>query len=108
MGVSVLDTKSFDEKIINNGETALIDFFANWCMPCKMFSPVLDAVAEEYEGKVNCYKVDVDNDAEIAARYKIMSIPAILLFKGGEVVDSFNGSLPKEQVKDFLNKNLGE
>ncbi len=108
MGVGILDKNSFNEKIINNGETALIDFFANWCMPCKMFSPVLDAVAEEYKGKVNCYKVDVDNDAEIAAKYKIMSIPAVLLFKDGEVLDSFNGSLPKDKVKEFLNKNLGE
>ena len=107
MGASILDQKSFEEKIINNGETALVDFFANWCMPCKMFSPVLDAVAEEFEGKVNCYKVDVDNAADIAAKYKIMSIPAVLLFKGGEVLDKFNGSLPKDQVVEFLNKNLG-
>jgi thioredoxin len=108
VGATVLEKKSFDEKIINNGETALVDFFANWCMPCKMFSPVLDAISEEFEGKVNCYKVNVDNDSEIAAKYKIMSIPAILLFKDGEVLDSFNGSLPKEKVRDFLNKNIGE
>ena len=107
MGVSVLDKNSFEEKIIKNGEVALVDFFANWCMPCKMFSPVLDAVSKEYSGKVNCYKVDVDNNAEIAAKYKIMSIPAVLLFKGGEVLDSFNGSLPKEKVQEFLDKNLG-
>ncbi len=108
MGASVLDQKSFEEKILNSGETALVDFFANWCMPCKMFSPVLDAISEEYAGKVNCYKIDVDNDAEVAAKYKVMSIPAVLLFKDGEVLDSFNGSLPKDQVKEFLKKNLGE
>ncbi len=85
----------------------MLIFFANWCMPCKMFSPVLDAVAEDFAGKVNCYKVDVDNAAEIAAKYKIMSIPAVLLFKDGEVLDKFQGSLPKDQVADFLNKNLG-
>ena len=107
MGVSVLNKNSFEEKIINNGEVALIDFYADWCMPCKMFSPVLDAVAEEYTGKVNCYKINVDNDAEIAAKYKIMSIPAVLLFKDGEVLDSFNGSLPKDKVHTFLDKNIG-
>ena len=108
MGVTTLDLKSFEDKIIKNGETALIDFYANWCMPCKMFSPVLEAIAEEYEGTVNCYKVDVDKSGEIAAKYEVMSIPTIILFKDGERTDSFTGSLPKEKVRDFINKHIGE
>lgn len=107
VGVSVLDQKSFEEKIKNNGELALVDFFAKWCMPCKMFSPVLDSIAEDYSGKVNCYKIDVDNNSEIAADYKVMSIPAVLLFKDGKVLDRFNGSLPKDKVKNFIDKNIG-
>ena len=107
MAVSILDEKTFNEKIINNKETALVDFFATWCMPCKMFSPILDAIAEEFEGRVGCYKVDVDNGGDIPAKYEVMSVPSILLFKDGEVIDSFTGSLPKDRVKDFLVKNLG-
>ncbi len=108
MGATVLEKKSFDEKIIKNGETALVDLYADWCMPCKILGPVLDAIAEEFSGKVNCYKVNVDGAPEIAAKYKVMSIPTVLLFTGGELIDSFTGSIPKDQIKDFLDKNLGE
>ncbi len=107
MGAEILDITKFDARVIDGKETALVDFYADWCMPCKMFGPVLDSLADELSGKVKCYKINVDKDAEVAARYNVMSIPTVVLFKEGKKADSFTGSLPREKVKSFLEKNLG-
>lgn len=107
MGVEILNKDSFDSKIVEGRETALVDFYADWCMPCKIFGPVLESLSEDLKGKVNCYKVNVDNDGEVASRFGVMSIPTVILFKDGSKVDSFTGSLPKEKVKSFIDKGLG-
>ena len=107
MGVEIIDAKTFEKKITQDAETALVDFYADWCMPCKLMAPVMDALAEDLKGKVNCYKVNVDKEPEVAAKFNVMSIPTVILFKDGAKKDSFTGSLPKEKVKSFLEKNLG-
>jgi thioredoxin 1 len=108
MGAEILDSSKFTEKIINGKEIAIVDFFADWCMPCKILGPILDSVADNFKGKVNFYKLNVDTESDIAAQYNIMSIPSVVFFKNGTVVDNFVGSLPKEQIISFVAKNLGE
>ena len=108
MGVELIDIKDFDKKVIEEKETAIVDFYADWCMPCKIFGPVFKEVSEDYKGKVKFYKVDVDKNSEIAARFEVMSIPTTIFFKGGEKADSFTGSKPKDKLKEFIDKNAGE
>ena len=94
MSILHLTAGDFDE-VIGSGST-LVDFWAGWCMPCKMVSPVIEELAEEYEGKVTVAKVDVDSEGPIAMRYDIMSIPTVILFKDGAEKTRFVGVQPKE------------
>lgn len=98
-------------KIINEAEfnqitkekpLVLVDFFATWCGPCKMLSPVLEEVAQEMAGQIEIVKVDVDQQTPLAAQYKIMSVPTMLLFKNGELIQRISGYQPKQQLVSFL------
>jgi putative thioredoxin len=99
----------FKEKIIeaSKGVPIVVDFWAEWCMPCMMISPVLEKLAEEYAGKFILAKVDVDEAHQAAQTYRIMSIPCVKMFKNGELADEFIGALPEAQVREWLGKNLG-
>ena len=88
------------QKIIQNGYT-LVDFYADWCGPCKMLGPILEEVSHEYPD-VDFIKINVDNEQELAAEYRIMSIPAIFMFKDGEMVGKTGGLQPKEAIKNFI------
>lgn len=92
------------QKIVNDGYT-LVDFYADWCGPCKMLGPILEEVDSEYPN-VDFIKVNVDDEAELAATYKIMSIPAVFLFKDGQAIAKTGGLQPKEQIKNFIDNNL--
>ena len=89
-----------DEKLV------IVDFWAVWCGPCRMLSPVLDEVEEEMADKITVVKVNVDDADEIAMRYRIMSIPTLLFFKNGQVVDKTVGAMPKNLLIDKINANL--
>ena len=89
-----------DEKLV------IVDFWATWCGPCRMLSPLLDEVEEEMADKITVVKVNIDDADEIAMRYRIMSIPTLLFFKGGELVDKSVGAMPKNVLVDRINKNL--
>ena len=89
-----------------NGNLLLLNFWATWCAPCKAIAPVLEDLAAEYDGKAKVVKVDVTENQEIAARYGIRNIPALYLFKDGEVVDQVVGALPRSQLVNFVEKNL--
>lgn len=93
------------QSLINEGVT-LVDFWAPWCGPCKMIAPVLDELDGELTEEAKIIKVNVDEEGEISARYGIMSIPALLVFKDGEVVDQTVGYQPKEALEDLVNKHL--
>ena len=93
-------TKENFEEVKGSEKTVLLDFYADWCGPCRMLSPVVDQVAEE-NGEVFFGKVNVDEEKELASRYGIMSIPALVLFKDGKAVDSMVGFRPKERVAAF-------
>lgn len=86
---------NFQEKVIDSDKLTMIDFWAEWCGPCRAIGPVVDELAQEYAGKVNIGKVDVDKNPEVSAEYGITSIPAILFVKDGKVVDKLVGAQPK-------------
>ena len=86
--------------IIASGEPVLVDFWASWCGPCRMISPYVDEIAEEYDGKATVVKCNVDDCEDIAAEFGIRNIPTLLFFKGGQVVDRLVGAVPKKQMTD--------
>ena len=96
---------SFDE-LLQSEKLVIVDFWATWCGPCRMLSPLLDEVEAEMEDKVEVVKVNVDDADEIAMRYRIMSIPTLLFFKNGQVVDKTVGAMPKSTLVDKINANL--
>ena len=98
--------ENFQEEVLNAKEPVLVDMFATWCGPCKMMGPVIEEIAAEYEGKVKVGKLDIDQDPELTAQYKIMSVPTFLLFKDGEVLDKIIGGVPKEILTEAIDKLL--
>ncbi|MEX1011940.1 MAG: thioredoxin [Balneolaceae bacterium] len=101
-----LTDSNFAEEVENNDSPVLVDFWAEWCGPCRMVGPVVDELAGEYEGKAKIGKVNVDNNPQISVKYGIRSIPALLIFKDGEVVDQIIGAVPKNQIKKQLDAQL--
>lgn len=92
--VTVTDT-DFEETVLNSELPVLVDFWADWCMPCKMIAPIVEELSQEYEGKVGFAKVDVDSNPKTAMNYGIRSIPTLLIFKGGKPVEQIVGAVPK-------------
>ncbi|HUT86082.1 MAG TPA: thioredoxin [Elusimicrobiales bacterium] len=101
-----LKTQDFEGKVLKSQTPALIDFFADWCGPCKMLTPTLEELAKEYEGKVNIYKVNVDEEGELATKYQVSSIPTLMFFKDGQIMDKAMGALPKSELVDKIKKHL--
>lgn len=97
---------SFEQDVLNSDKPVLVDFWAEWCGPCRMVGPVVEELAGEYEGKARIGKVDVDNNPQTSAKYGIRSIPSLLIFKDGEVVDQIVGAVPKAQLKKQLEAQL--
>ncbi|HJC50259.1 MAG TPA: thioredoxin [Candidatus Anaerostipes avistercoris] len=96
--------ENFQEEVLDAKQPVLVDMFATWCGPCKMMSPVIEELAEEYEGQVKVGKVDIDADSELAAQYGIMSVPTFLVFKDGQISDKIIGAVPKEILKEAIDK----
>ena len=105
--INVTD-RDFEKKVIEKSKEIpiVVDFWATWCMPCLILSPILEKLTEEYNGKFVLVKVNVDNAKVKAQEYKIMSIPGVKMFKNGKVADEFIGAIPEPNVKEWLNKNL--
>ncbi len=102
MAVLTLTKENFETEALKSDVPVLVDFWAEWCGPCRMFSPIVDEFAEENEGKVKVGKVNVDEQNELAARFGVMSIPTLLVFKGGEIVSKAVGARPKAELLKLL------
>ena len=97
---------NFDAEVLSSDLPVLVDFWAEWCGPCKMIAPILEEVAKDFQGRVKVVKVDVDQNPESPAKYSVRGIPTLLLFKDGEVVDTKVGALTKSQLVAFLDAHL--
>ncbi len=102
-----IDDNNFDKIVLQAEMPVLVDFWAVWCGPCRMVAPLVEELAEEYEGKIKFVKLDVDHNSKTASKYGIMSIPTLIVFKGGEPVSKIIGFRPKEQLKQDLDAVLG-
>lgn len=101
-----LTSKNFDSEVTKSKAPVVVDFWATWCGPCRVFSPIIEEVSKAYGDKVKFGKLDTDENSDIASRYNIMSIPSVLLFENGEVKAMSVGALPKEMLKKWIDKNL--
>ncbi|MFB5946307.1 thioredoxin [Albibacterium profundi] len=105
MAIEITDS-NFDEVVLKSDKPVLVDFWAEWCGPCRMVGPIVEELAQEYDGKAVIGKVDVDNNPDISVKFGIRNIPALLFFKGGEVVDKQIGAVPKSVLAEKLEKQL--
>ena len=104
--VHVFTTENFDSEVLKSDTPVLVDFYADWCGPCKMMAPVVEKVSEEYEGKIKAGKINVDENPEIAGKYGVMTIPTIMVIKNGEVVDKTIGVQPKKALTTIIDQAL--
>lgn len=102
-----LTDDNFESEVIKSDKPVLVDFWAAWCTPCQMVSPIVEEIAKDYADRLKVGKVNVDQNSKTASQYGIMSIPSLLLFKEGKVVDQVIGAVPKEHLKEKVDKILG-
>ena len=106
MSVIEVNGKNFESEVLNSDIPVLVDFYADWCGPCKMMMPTVEKLAELYDGKIKVGKVNSDENGALAAKYNIMTIPNFLIIKNGEVVDSATGAMPLEALAKKLDAQL--
>lgn len=101
MAVINVNNENFDKEVLQSKQTVLVDFWANWCGPCRMLSPIVDEIAEEEENLKVC-KVNIDDSKEIALKYQVMSIPTLIVFKNGKVVNNSVGLISKQKILELI------
>ena len=102
-----INDSDFEQEVLQAEKPVLLDLWASWCRPCLMIAPIVEELAEEYDGKVNFFKMDIDQNPKTPSRYNVMSIPTLLIFKGGEPVSHMVGVRPKGELKKNLDDTLG-
>jgi thioredoxin 1 len=106
-GIVEVTDASFDQEVLKAEQPVLVDFWATWCQPCRAIAPIVDELAQHYQGKVKIGKMDVDRNNATPMRYKVTGIPTLLVFKGGQVVEQLVGYRPKEAIQQALDKHVG-
>tara|TARA_B100001029_G_C15053525_1_gene452590 strand:+ start:440 stop:760 length:321 start_codon:yes stop_codon:yes gene_type:complete len=106
VAIKQTNDSDFDKDVINSQKTVLVDFWAEWCGPCKMIGPILEELALEMDGKIEIVKVDVDNNRQTAMKYAIRSIPTLIIIKNGDVAAQHIGAASKAQLENFINQNI--
>jgi thioredoxin 1 len=104
--IVVLQDATFEKEVLKSDVPVLVDFWAVWCGPCKAIAPTVDELAKQYKGKVKVAKMDVDEHQQVPQQYGIRSIPTLLVFKGGRVVDTIVGAVPKAKLEESLKKAI--
>lgn len=104
MAVKKIEDANFQKEVLESDVPVLVDYYADWCGPCKMAAPIIEELAEEYEGKVKIGKLDVDQNQQTAAKYGVMSIPTVVMFKDGEEVDRLVGFRGREGYESMIEK----
>lgn len=100
----MFDDVTFNKEVIEEKGKVLVDFYADWCAPCKMMAPVIDKIAEAYEGQISVGKLNIDNYPDLAVKYKVMSIPTLILFNNGEKAESVIGLVDQSEVENMIKK----
>ena len=104
--VEIINDANFEEKVLKSEKPVLVDFYADWCGPCRMMGPLVDQLANTYSGRMKIGKINVDEDGDIAGRYGIKSIPSFLVFKNGQVVDSVTGGVPEHVLLQMIERQV--
>jgi thioredoxin 1 len=106
LALDIVGEEEFEKEVLQSDVPVLVDFWAPWCGPCRMVSPVVEEFGSENEGKLKVVKIDVDQNAELATKFQVQAVPTLLLFKAGEVVESLLGAVPKAEMENKLGSHL--
>ena len=104
--VSHIDDANFESEVVENNGLVLVDFWAPWCQPCHMIAPILEQISDDLQGKIDVKKINVDENPAMATKYGIRSIPNLILFKEGKVIEQLIGVRPKEEIKKIVEKYI--
>lgn len=108
MAVLVADKENFEKEVLQSEIPVMVDFWAAWCVPCRMIAPIVERLAEKYAGRLKVAKLDVDSNQELAIQYQVMSIPTLLFFKNGQVVDRIIGAVGEQEIVRRIEALLGQ
>ena len=106
MAALYLSQENFDQEVVKSATPVLVDFWAEWCGPCRVVGPIVDQLADELKGKLKVAKLNVDDNQELAAQFSVMSIPTLIIFKSGKPVEQIVGAMPKDQLLKKINPHL--